>query len=221
MGIAYNTSVVRDGLVLHLDAANVKSYPGSGTTWSDLSGNGNNGTLVNGVGYSTDNKGAMSFDNNDDEVICTNDPSVQITVGTICAWFKANNGNTGVNGIIAKQSAWGLFVWSNTLRAYDWGNSQDRNTGITVGNDTWNYAAMSFTETVGTPSNNAIIYLNGNPVLTTTIKHSNHNVTVQIGEANANQNFGGLISSASVYNRVLSETEINQNFEALRGRYGI
>ena len=48
MGIAYNTSIVRDGLVLHLDAANKKSYPGSGTVWSDLSGNDRNGTLLNG-----------------------------------------------------------------------------------------------------------------------------------------------------------------------------
>jgi hypothetical protein len=221
MGIAYNASLVRSGLVLHLDAANPKSYPGSGTTWSDLSGNSNNGTLVNGVGYSTDNKGTMSFDNRNDEVICTNNSSVQITTGTICAWFNASNGNAGVNGIIAKQRAWGLFVTDNTLRAYDWGNNTWRDTGITVGNNIWNYAAMTFTETIGAPSNNAIIYLNGSSVLTTTIKHSNHDITVQIGEANAAQHFGGLISSASVYNRVLSEIEIQQNFEALRGRYGI
>ena len=221
MGIAYNASLVRSGLVLHLDAANPKSYPGSGTTWSDLSGNSNNGTLVNGVGYSTDNKGTMSFDNRNDEVICTNNSSVQITTGTICAWFNASNGNAGVNGIIAKQRAWGLFVTDNTLRAYDWGNNTWRDTGITVGNNIWNYAAMTFTETIGAPSNNAIIYLNGSSVLTTTIKHSNHDVTVQIGEANASQHFGGLISSASVYNRVLSEIEIKQNFEALRGRYAI
>jgi hypothetical protein len=51
MGIFYNTSIARDGLVLHLDAANKKSYPGTGTTWKDLNGNGNNGTLINGVGY--------------------------------------------------------------------------------------------------------------------------------------------------------------------------
>lgn len=68
MGITYNASVVRSGLVLHLDAANLKSYPGSGTTWTDLTGNGNNGTLVNGVGYSAGNKGSMVFDGVDDYV---------------------------------------------------------------------------------------------------------------------------------------------------------
>jgi hypothetical protein len=68
MGIAYNTSIVRDGLVLYLDAANKKSYSGTGTVWKDLSGQSNNGTLVNGVGYSSDNKGAMAFDGVDDYV---------------------------------------------------------------------------------------------------------------------------------------------------------
>ncbi len=221
MSLYHSPQISLNGLVLCLDAANPKSYPGSGTTWTDLSGNGNNGTLVNGVGYSGDNLGSLSFDGVNDEVICTNNASVQITVGTISAWFNANTGNTGVNGIIAKQSAWGLFVWDNTLRAYDWGNSAVRDTGITVGNSTWNYVAMTFTETVGTPSNNAIIYLNASPVLTTTVKHSNHNVTVQVGEANAGQHFGGFIANASVYNRVLTAQEIQQNFNALKGRFGL
>ena len=221
MAVNYNTSIVKDGLVLYLDAANPKSYTGTGTTWYDLSGNGNSGTLVNGITYSSNNSGYLVFNGSNHEVICTNNASVQITVGTICAWFNANNGNTGTNGLIAKQSAWGLFVWDNTLRAYDWGNSVNRDTGITVGNSSWNYAVMTFTQTVGTPSNNAIIYLNGAPVLTTTVKHSNHNVTVQIGEANAAQHFGGFISNASIYNRVLTPEEVKQNFNATRGRYGI
>jgi hypothetical protein len=62
MALSHSPSIVTDGLVLCLDAGNPKSYPGSGTTWTDLSGNGNNGTLVNGVGYSGDNLGSLSFD---------------------------------------------------------------------------------------------------------------------------------------------------------------
>ena len=61
MGIGYGPRVITDGLVLALDAADVSSYPGSGTTWTDLSGNGNNGTLVNGVGY---DNGSLIFDGN-------------------------------------------------------------------------------------------------------------------------------------------------------------
>ena len=103
--------VVQSGLVLNLDAGASTSYPGSGTTWTDLSGNGNNGSLVNGPTFNSSNGGSISFDGSNDEVICTNNASVQITVGTISAWFNANNGNSGYNGIIAKKMPGGyLFV---------------------------------------------------------------------------------------------------------------
>lgn len=213
--------IVTDGLVLHLDAGNTKSYPGSGSVWYDLSGNNNNGTLTNGAVYDTEGRGSIYFDKVNDEVISTNSSSVQITTGTIGAFFKATNQNTGVHGIIAKQNAWGLFVWGNILRTYDWGTPATRSTSYTVGDNQWHYAAMSFTETIGSPSNNAIIYLDGNPILTTTVKHSNHNVTVQIGEANAAQHFGGNIAQAFVYNRVLSPDEIKQNYNTLKGRFGL
>ena len=219
MGIAYNPRTVTDGLVLALDAGNTKSYPGSGTTWTDLSGRGNNGALTNGPTYSSSNGGSISFDGSNDEVICTNNTSVQITVGTISAWFNANNGNTGINGIIAKQNAWGLFVYNDELITYSWGTSSRRLTGIDVGNGAWNNAVMTFTETVGSPSNNAKVYLNGDLVLTTTVKHSNQTATLQIGEANAVQHFSGKIAQASVYNRVLTADEVRQNYEATKGRY--
>jgi hypothetical protein len=210
-----------NGLVLALDAANTKSYPGSGTTWTDLSGRGNTGTLENSPSYNISNGGSLSFNGTTQRVVCGNAANLQITVGTISAWFNANNGNSGYNGIIAKQNAWGLFVADNILVTYDWGNATGRSTGITVGNSTWNYAAMTFTETVGTPSNNAIIYLNGSPALTTTIKHSLQIEQVMVGEANSNQFFGGNIAQASIYNRALSAAEVSQNFNATRGRYGI
>ena len=66
MAIFYNPRTITDGLVLALDAANTKSYPGSGTTWTDLSGNGNNGTLTNGPTYNSSNLGSLSFDGIDD-----------------------------------------------------------------------------------------------------------------------------------------------------------
>jgi hypothetical protein len=58
--------IIQDGLVLNLDAGASSSYPGSGTTWTDLSGNGNNGTLENGVGYTSSNGGSLTFDGGDD-----------------------------------------------------------------------------------------------------------------------------------------------------------
>jgi len=221
MGLNHSPSIVTNGLVLCLDAANPKSYPRSGTTWNDLSGLGNTGTLENSPTYSSSNGGSLLFNGSSQRVFCGNASNLQITVGTISVWFNANNGNSSYNGIIAKQSAWGLFVEDNILVSYDWGNGNQRSTGITVGNSSWNYAAMTFTESLGTPSNNAIVYLNGVSVLTTTIKNFNNAVQVQVGDGNAGQYFGGNIAQASVYNRVLSASEIAQNFNAHRGRYGL
>ena len=221
MAVNYNSKIVTDGLVLCLDAANRKSYPGSGTTWIDLSGRGNNGAIANSPIFSAN---SFTFNGTTQEVDCGNATNLQITVGSIGAWFAADATNSGYNGIITKQLAWGLFVQDNLLVTYDWGNAVGRSTSRTVGNNSWNHVMMTFTETVGTPSNNARIYLNGNLVLTTTVKHFDHTVTVQIGEGNATplgQFFGGKISAAYVYNRVLTEAEIRQNFNALRGRYGI
>ena len=209
---------------MHLDAANTKSYSGTGNVWNDLSGGGNNGTLVNDVGYSSNNKGSMVFDGINDYVLSTNNANLQITTGTISTWFNANSNNTGFRGIITKQFAWGLFLFDNVLIAYDWGTGTygtDRTTNINLGNNTWNNVAMSFSETIGSPNNNANIYLNGVLITTATIKHLNHDIALQIGEANSNQNFSGSIASSSVYNRALTALEIKQNFEALRGRYGI
>jgi hypothetical protein len=79
---------------------------------------------------------------------------------------------------------------------------------------------MSFTQTIGSPSNNAIIYVNGSPVLTTTIIHSDQSVQVTT-DGNASQCMAGSISQIAIYNRVLSAAEITQNYNALRGRFGL
>jgi hypothetical protein len=217
-------SIVTSGLVMNLDAGSVSSYPGIGITWTDLSGNGNNGTFgtfPTTPTYNSANNGSIVFDGTDDKVDCGNSATLQITQGTISAWIKADSANVGFNGIITKQLAWSLFVKDNILISYDWGNATERSTGITVGNGTWNHVAMTFTETVGTPSNNAIIYVNGSPVLTTTVKHSAQTAPVQIGDGNnTSQNFGGNIAQASVYNRVLSAKEILRNYNAAIGRFG-
>ena len=69
MSTRYNPSIVRDNLVLYLDAANTKSYPGSGTTWKDISGKGNNGTLTNGPTFDSNNLGSIDFDGVNDHVV--------------------------------------------------------------------------------------------------------------------------------------------------------
>ena len=86
--------IATDGLVLYLDAANIKSYPGSGTTWSDLSGNNNSGTLTNGPTFSTGSLGSIVFDGTDDYLNIPDSTAMQVgDVFTINAWIFPTNLN--------------------------------------------------------------------------------------------------------------------------------
>ena len=94
MGITYGTStlfqatkgIVQDGLVLNLDAGVNKSYPRNGTTWYDLSNNGN-GTLTNGPTFDRDNGGSIVFDGTDDYVQGSISSSIFTGAHSICCWF--------------------------------------------------------------------------------------------------------------------------------------
>jgi hypothetical protein len=223
MAFANGGRIVTNGLVLSLDASDQNSYPGSGTTWSDLSGNNNSGTLVASPTFSSTNSGNLVFNGSSQYINCGNNSSVQITVGTISAWVRATSPGASFRSIMAKQFAWGLFIADNILVAYDWGNSLTRTTSLNIANGIWNHTAMSFTQTVGTPSNNAIIYLNGAAVLTATIKHLNQSANLQIAGAttDSTQILNGNIANAQVYNRVLSAAEIAQNYDAQKSRFNL
>lgn len=240
MGIAYNTSIVRDGLVLHLDAANKKSYPGTGTVWKDLSGNGNDGTLVNGVGYSSDNSGSMTFDGVNDYVSfasnCYDVPlNGTITELTIDAWVYWNS--FPLNGIDEIVSWWetgtqpftdgflGVTCTSNgggtninpMIRFGDnWSNTGSSFTASTDVNKWWNIVAVK-------TSNNAYVYRNS--ILSATKGSSliwGFNNVLNIGrQHSAGEYINARIPSIKLYNRALTSQEIRQNFEATRGRYGI
>jgi hypothetical protein len=223
MAFNYSPKIITNGLVLALDAANPRSYPGTGTAWTDLSQGINNGTLINSPTFNGANSGNIVFNGTNQYINCGNASNLQITVGTIGAWVRTSTPGSSFRSIIAKQQAWGLFAVDSILVTYDWGNNQTRSTGINIADNTWKYVAMTFTQTIGTPSNNAIIYLNSNPVLTTTVRNNNQTVQVQIAEAGmpANQFLNGSVAFAQIYNRVLSPSEILQNFNAQKSRFGL
>jgi hypothetical protein len=217
-------NIVKDGLLIYSDPSSPNSYfqLQAGTTLKDMSGNGNNGSIINTPTFSTTVNGMFTFNGTNQYINFGNTSQLQITVGSISAWVRATNGNSGYRGIITKQNAWGLFLLNNVFICYDWGNGVPRSTGITIGNSTWCNVAMTFTQTIGTPSNNVILYLNGLPVLTTTVKHVVHTVGVQLAWANfAGQYLIGDIAQGIVYNKVLTATEIQQNFNTTRSRFGI
>jgi hypothetical protein len=225
MGVAGGPDLIQDGLVLALDASDRNSYVSGSTTWFDLSGLNNSGSLINGPTFNTGSGGSIVFDGVDDYVTCGNSTVLQTTVGTISAWVYPTSGNSSYRGILVKQSAWGLFLFDNNLVTYDWGNIQKRDTGVVLNNNNWYHTAMTFTETAGTPSNNAILYVNGTAVLTTTVRNSNvssQSVVLGTGLSTPNgQELFGRIAGVQIYNRALSASEILQNYNATKTRFGL
>jgi len=227
----YTGQLITDGLVLNLDAAKRDSYPGSGTTWYDLSGNGNNGTLTNGPTYTGVSKdAAIVFDGVDDYVDCGNDSSVQIT-GELTqeAWFKASSSSNN-QGIIYKDDnsnrCYKLQLQANTNKLfpiYFSGNTAYNTfTGNTdVGDNEWHHGVAVFD-----PGNSIAIYLDGQLEVTYTsgIPNSldNDPADLELGRKGNNTLYlNGEIGIARIYNKVLTAEEVAQNFNALRGRYGI
>ena len=216
MGIDYNNIIVSDGLVFYIDAANTRSYSGSGTSSNSLVG-GIGATLVNGVGFTSSNNGAFTFDGSNDYINFGNSSAVQQSSGTLSAWAKASSPGGGYRGIIAKQGAYGLFYTDNVLVAYDWAADAPRSTGVNIADNTWKNVVLTYQSGV---SNGTRIYINGVSVLTTTITVLNQTGNLFGGaEANAGQYAACQISLFNMYNRALSAQEILQNYNATKGRY--
>ena len=216
MGIDYNNVIVSDGLVFYLDAANTRSYSGSGTSSNSLVG-GIGATLVNGVGFTSSNNGAFTFDGSNDYINFGNSSAVQQSSGTLSAWAKASSPGGGYRGIIAKQGAYGLFYTDSVLVAYDWAADAPRSTGVNIADNTWKNVVLTYQSGV---SNGTRIYINGVSVLTTTITVLNQTGNLFGGaEANAGQYASCQISLFNMYNRALSATEVLQNYNATKARY--
>ena len=116
MGIGYNTSIVRDGLVLYLDAANRKSYTGSGVNINNLSAPTNNGTLINGVAFSTENGGCFVFDTTNDFISVAGTEALNLINNvTLEAWIKyTTTANTVCIEKSNNNSHYQFQIFSNT-----------------------------------------------------------------------------------------------------------
>jgi hypothetical protein len=242
MALSHSPQISLNGLVLCLDAANSKSYPGSGTTWTDLSGNGNNGTLINGVGYNSSNGGSLVFDGVDDYVNIgsqslvgsgTSPFSVELwfyntrnwTSGQYTMFFRVKqdseffitlynpSGTLNLVPIFRGFNQWGIPVtqsdyvnkWVCLSVVY---NGGDKNTaasfltyvnGVQLSSGTTNFGTAG-----GGGSNCNIIGADGS---------SGCNAVITFHQGN--------IGAYKVYNRALTAQEIQQNYNALKGRFGI
>jgi hypothetical protein len=225
--ISYLGGIVRDGLVLDLDAGKKDSYNRLGTSWNDISGQGYIGALTNGPTFNSSNGGSIVFDGVDDYITLTNNNILQIFSGTVSVWFKTSNAGSGFRSIIAKQWNYGLFTDNNVLITYDWSASSVRSTGINIADNSWKQITMTFTDNSGAPNNNTNIYLNGVNVLTTTIKvNTSFLVELEIGRGGTiptgnTQYINGQIPLVQIYDRPLTSSEVLQNYNATKSRFGL
>ena len=229
-------NIVTDGLVLYLDAANTKSYPGSGVAISNLSSLPLTFQLENGVTYSPDNNGVMQFDGIDDvitsNIVYTMTPNMSWNI-----WVKkTSNGNqynmifsnttpylafrgTGSGAILNKfQSSW--FTVTN-------GVNTQRNlfTNSIYNLNTWYNITFTLSFDIPNQLTTGKLYINGIydtqlSAPTDSLYQVNTLSRLRIGSYPSLQYpFPGYIGPLSIYDRILTDQEILQNYNSLKGRY--
>jgi hypothetical protein len=217
-------NVVTDGLVLALDAANPKSYVSGSTTWNDLSGNGNNGTLTNGPTFSSNNGGSIVFDGTNDYIQCSG--SHTVTSATFLCWIRRNGNQGTYDGIIFSRgtSITGMaffesnqlgYTWNNTVSTYNWAS------GLIIPDLAWCMVAVSVTPTSSTAY---LCQSSGITSATNTVSHTStilDDIKIGFDEAFSSRYFAGNIAIAQIYNRALSSSEILQNYNAQKSRYNL
>ncbi len=229
MSVNYNPRTVTDGLVLCLDAANRKSYPGSGTTWTDLSGRGNTGTLINmdGTNLSSANGGSLTFDGTNEYINLPSSFAFGTSTFSIECWVKADT-LSGIDAIYYSQSSnssgfYGVGHNSNGDGFYlsDFNGSTRVSTvfGSNAVVNTWYHLVF-----LKNASNQYVVYRN--TIASTTNNTSTLSLTsadprIGYNPASGSEIWDGNISNFKIYNRALTAAEIQQNFNALRSRFSI
>ena len=234
MGVAYNTSIVTDGLVFGIDAANPRCYSGSGITVNGFTGIGS--TLVNGVGYSSSNFGYFTFDGTNDYIL-SSPTTIETYSNNFTVEFVAR---PTIDILLSAENTVGTNVfgkrhiidpeWANTLGGF----------GVALGNngvEVLEHGAgyyptlLSYSAnlsninhyTIQMVNKQSSLYLNG--VFVRQGLQSTKSSTIlrndrKIGMGDYGYYIGQL-HSIKFYNRALSPQEIQQNYAAIRGRYGI
>lgn len=263
MSFSYSPKVTTNGLILYLDAANTKSYSGSGVNWNDLTVNQNISTLTNGPTFSSSNMGIFSFDGTNDYSEITNKtsllefqptqpysvfvwfrgPSAQTTAlvsnmdnsGTVFPGWDLMFNHVGSPNTIAMHliSTWQLNAMKIRV-TYDFTNNLNR----------WIYFGYTYDgsspTTTGSAINSVNFYFNGDlyttgkaSEITNAFSGSSQTITYSTNQrfrvaGRWNTVLGGqsllatvTMSNVQIYNRVLNSTEVLQNYNSLKGRFGL
>ena len=228
MAVVVNTNIVPDGLIYSLDAANFKSYSGSGTIVNGLFSS-IGATLINGTGYTSDGGGSFVFDGTNDYLTTSeNVAPLGSDSRTICIWFympSAQRKNVYGYGQGVTGSIFDIITWDssslNRLIGHYWAGGYDtlgtlpsRNTLNVPG---WNFVVHTYNGTaISLYTNN--VFSNSKNLNLTTLSGS---LTIGRGTYNAYDYFTGKVSNIQIYNRVLNTVEMTKIFNATRDRYGV
>ena len=237
MALNYSPQIITDSLTIALDAADINSYPKSGATWYDISGNGNNAALANGISYSSANRGILQLDGTDDYIATT---SVN-TLGGISnhafeMWIKSSGLGTGQSigglycpdyGIITYIASDGNIVYYvyNTDAGYPGTYLFSLGTsGVNMFDNNWHHIVC--TRGNGNPAN---IYVDG------VLKVSSGNTGTWSGSTiwssmptyignnpnNVGYLFYGSMAVVKLYKKYLTAAEVTQNYNAQKSRFGL
>ena len=228
MAIAYNTSISANGLVAAFDPANTRSYSGTGTAWNDIAGGNYNSTLTNGPTFSSSNGGFFTFDGVNDYAVLTRPVQDDFS---LCCWFKSTQ-NAGTadqwyngRGLIdcevgGATNDFGLSLGAGKL-VFGTGNPDISTASDGLYNDgNWHYAVATRSKSAG----QFFLYADGTFLKSAyggtqslTAPSQMRIGSIQTGIAF----FAGSIAAVQIYNRVLTAADVSQNFNALRGRFGV
>jgi len=234
MATEYSPQTVTNGLVLYLDAANPRSYVSGSTNWYNLANTTISGSLINGPTFSSANLGSIVFDGTNDYVTLGSSSIFTLDNNfTLNSWVYPTNVGSAfgdeifslATGVASPYVSYGLEWMDNYKFRFSIGNTS--NTFLNYPS-TDTYTLNNWYNVVGIYNGStAILYVNGvlqnSTSVSTTIKYADNILTIgtwnyDVSPSNA---ITGRIPIIQLYNRALSQTEINQNFNALRGRYGI
>jgi hypothetical protein len=231
MAFGNGPKIVTDGLVLALDAADRNSYVSGSMIWNDLSGNNNNGSLVNGPTFSTANGGSIVFDGTDDYVSVPKQTAfVNATTFTLAAFMKRRLTNSVVicfQGAVFNNDI-SFELWNDNFAYFEVGNGSNSYGYIANTSTNWQYLTMVFDGTQTGNSNRLKCYINGillgvnySGTIPATTSASNSVFSIGNSQGIGGNYSDGNIANVQIYNRPLSATEVSQNYNAQKSRFNI
>ena len=226
MGTSYNPRIVTDGLVLCLDAANKRSYPGAGNTWTDLTTNKYNGALTNGPTFNSANGGGLIFDGTDDlcrTTLPASELGLDCTVIVTCSVAAVGSTESTANRAFTLDRTSGSTKWTigtrreTTLFQFAGGGGSDSTTSY------FSYSLNEiFQAAVVVSGSGHRLYKNGNLKSSGSLTGDGNSFSfAAVGcRIIANdRHWNGKIFNVTAYNRQLTDAEIRQNYLATKGRY--